>query len=56
MCELRETRTYMLGVGIVAALLRIGMTLADNFNLGGYLTCAENALYDLASLWSSYWS
>jgi len=49
MTELRELRVYMLGVGITACLLRIGMILWPL--LRSTMPCRE-----LVSLWSSFWS
>lgn len=52
MRESRELRVYMLGVGIFACLLRIGMILAEHINFGECATCAGNAWFDLGSLLS----
>lgn len=53
---MREIRVYMLGVGCMAAILKIGMTLAENFNTRMGIICVENLAFDLASRWSSFWS
>lgn len=44
---MREIRVYMLGVGILACLLRIGMIMAEHINFRSVVVCAENALFDL---------
>lgn len=53
---MRELRVYMLAVACSACLVRIGMTIADNFNLRGWVVCAENLAFDVVSHWSSFWS
>lgn len=54
---MRELRVYMLSIACSACLVRIGMTIVDNFNLRMWVICAENLAFDLASLLSSsLWS
>lgn len=56
MDELRELRVYMLGVGILACLLRIGMIVAEHIDFRSCVRCAENAWLDPGSPWWSFWS
>jgi hypothetical protein len=49
--ELHEVRTYMIGVGIVAALLRIGMAIWPLVKGAGL--CRD--LMSEVSLWWSCW-
>ena len=49
--ELFEIRTYMLGIGIVAACLKLGMTAWDFY---GRELCS--VARNLDSVWSSFWS
>lgn len=53
---MREIRVYMLTVACSACLMRIGMTVAENFNMRMGIICVENFAFDLASHLSSFWS
>jgi hypothetical protein len=46
---------YTLGIGCLASLLKIGMTLAENIDFRRYEICAENIAFDLASLSWNCW-
>lgn len=53
---MREIRVYMLTVACSACVVRIGMTIGDNFNLRMWVICAENLIFDLASRsWNCWW-
>jgi hypothetical protein len=55
MKELCELRAYMLVVGIVACLMRIGLVVAEHVDFRSLVRCVENTWLDPASLSSSSW-
>jgi len=56
MGETRQLRVYMLCVACSACLVRIMMTISENFNLMTVMPCLESLACDAVSLWSSCWS